>query len=181
MRTGSFAAGLILVVTFVGCAETGLDSGDGSDSPLVGQPAPAFQLDQLSGGSVSLSNHQGSDIVILDFWATWCGPCREAMPTIIDVAGKYADKNVVLYAVNLQENEETIQGFLAETGLDVRVLLDRDTSVAAAYGANAIPQTVIIDQRGVVQAVHVGLTPDLRDTLTSQLESLVAGNRLAAR
>ena len=173
-------AGLITLAA--GCGGSSIEvAGNSSDSPLVGQPAPAIELRNLAGQPVSLADHTGSDIVILDFWAEWCGPCRDAMPTIISVAEKYSSQGVVLYAVNLGDDPATIRRFLNDTGLEVDVLLDTEMSVAAAYGANAIPQTVIVDKDGTVQAVHVGLTPGLSAEISSQLETLIAGNKLAAR
>ena len=168
-----YAALLLAAVVFgAGCARPM------PDSALVGYAAPNFQLENLAGNEVSLANHRG-EVVILDFWATWCGPCRQAMPTISDVARKYAGQGVVLYAVNLQEDPDTIRSFINESGLNVNVLLDTDGAVADAYGADAIPQTVLIDQDGTVQAIHVGLTSDLEEQLSSQIEALVSGERLA--
>ena len=145
---------------------------------LVGKPAPAFNLDLLTGGSVNLAQHKGKDVVVLDFWATWCGPCIRAMPTIISTTKKFEDQNVVLYAVNLREDNAKIEAFLKQRGFDTKVLLDRDGSVATAYGARAIPQTVIIGKDGTVQAVHVGMLPNLEQQLTSELEKVTAGENL---
>ncbi len=147
--------------------------------PLVGKPAPPIQLDKLDGSTVELAQHADKDVVILDFWATWCGPCRRAMPTISQVAKRFADKGVVLYAVNLEEESDTIEEFLEDEQLDLNVLLDADGDVARAYGANAIPQTVIVDKKGVVQVVHVGLLPDLKAQLQKEIEAILAGKNLA--
>lgn len=147
--------------------------------PLVGKPAPPIQLDKLDGSTVQLAQHADKDVVILDFWATWCGPCRRAMPTISEVAKRFADKGVVLYAVNLEEEAETVQEFLEAEELDVNVLLDKDGDVAGAYRANAIPQTVIVDKKGIVQVVHVGLLPNLEEQLQEDLEAILAGKNLA--
>ncbi len=145
---------------------------------LLGATAPEFQLDLLDGGSVKLSQHKGKDIVILDFWATWCGPCRRAMPIISNVAKEFQGRNVVLYAVNLSEEPDAIKSFLTDQGLDVKVALDKDGSVGQQYQAAAIPQTVIVDKDGKVQAVHVGIMPGLEDTLRQQLTALAEGKSL---
>lgn len=124
---------------------------------LAGETAPDFTLALLDGGSLTLSEKRGKEIVILDFWATWCGPCRIAMPVLSEVSKEFADKNVRLYGVNLEEDPETIRAYLDKQGLDVTVALDTDHSVAALYKVSGIPQTVIVGLDGKVAEVHVGL------------------------
>jgi peroxiredoxin len=143
-----------------------------------GKPAPDFKLDLLGGGQMTLSQHKGKEIVILDFWATWCGPCRQSMPIIEGVAAAYKDKGVVLYAVNQEEMPEAIQKFLTAQKLNVTVALDKNSAVGAQYGASSIPLTVIVGKDGTVQAVHVGLTAGLKKSLTDELDALVAGKSL---
>ena len=70
---------------------------------MIGKPAPEFTLPLLDGGIFELAAHRGKEIVLLDFWATWCGPCRAAMPVLVDVAKEYADKGVRYYAIDLRE------------------------------------------------------------------------------
>ena len=157
----------------------GDESQEAGPRELLGRPAPDFTLDLLDGGKLQLSQHRGKEIVILDFWATWCGPCRQAMPIIEKVADRYRDKGVVLYAVNLQEEPETIRKALEDDQLNPTVALDTEGKVAAMFRANAIPQTVIVGKDGTVQAVHVGLLPDLETQLQRELDQLVAGEVLA--
>ncbi len=123
---------------------------------LKGKMAPDFTVALLDGDSLTLSEKKG-EIVILDFWATWCGPCRIAMPVLDAVAKEFAGDRVHLYGVNLQEEPERIRSYLEGKGLDVTVALDRDGSIGEMYEASAIPQTVIIGRDGKVAIVHVGL------------------------
>lgn len=148
--------------------------------PLLGKVAPPFKLQNLDDKPVDLTRHIGKEIVVLDFWATWCGPCIAAMPEVKATAEKFADKGVVLYFVNLQEDAETINEFLKEQELEVPVVLDTEGAVAAEYGVTGIPQTVIIGKDGKVQVVHVGFSPNLQKQLTGEIESLLAGKDLAA-
>jgi thiol-disulfide isomerase/thioredoxin len=148
--------------------------------PLVGQPAPEVKLDLLEGGSLDLAGLKGKKVVILDFWATWCGPCVQAMPIIEKVAAKYKDKGVELYAVNLQEEPDEIKKFLEEAELKLDVALDKDGDVAKSYLAEAIPQTVLVGKDGSVQVVKVGFSPNLEAELTRDLDALLAGKDLAA-
>ena len=75
-------------------------------SPLLGKAAPPVDLERLDGKRVRLADHSGKDVVMLDMWATWCGPCREELPYLIEVAKDYKAKGVVLYAINLRENRK---------------------------------------------------------------------------
>jgi thiol-disulfide isomerase/thioredoxin len=144
-----------------------------SDSTL-GKGAPAFELELLDGGRLSLAEHKGRHTVILDFWATWCGPCRMAMPVLAEVASAFADRGVKLYAVNLREDPEKIRAFLDRAELKVAVAMDTKAEVAARYGVEGIPHTVVIDRDGNIAHVHVGYTPDLKEELTQVLEKVLA-------
>ncbi len=146
---------------------------------LVGKPAPAFTLDTLDGGKVDLAAHKGKDVVVLDFWATWCGPCVQALPILTDVTREYRDKGVVFYAVNQREEAEVIGEFLKKKKLDVSVALDSQGKIGNLYGVEGIPQTVIIDKNGTVQIVHVGFGPDLRQRLPRELDAVLAGKNFA--
>lgn len=147
--------------------------------PLLGEQAPEFSAKDLSDATVELASHHGKDVVILDFWASWCGPCTASLPTITEVAEKFADRNVVFYAVNVGETAEAVQTFLKESGLNLRVLFDTDSTVSSLYQVSGIPQTVLIDPKGRVQVVHIGFGGDLKERLTSELEDILAGKDLA--
>ncbi len=147
--------------------------------PLLGEVAPNFTVKDLEDNEVSLASYKGKDVVILDFWATWCGPCTAALPIISNVADKFADQNVTFYAVNVGETPDVIKEFLAESGLNVTVLLDGDSSISELYGVSGIPQTVLIDKAGRVQVVHVGFGGNLEQQLTQELEDILAGKDLA--
>jgi len=147
--------------------------------PLLAKPAPGIKLDLLGGGKLDLAALKDKNVVILDFWATWCGPCQRAMPVIEKVAAEYKEKGVLLYAVNIQEAPEDVQKFLDDSGLKLPIALDKEGDVARAYQANAIPQTVLVGKDGTVQAVHVGLLPNLEEQLKKELDTLVAGKELA--
>jgi thiol-disulfide isomerase/thioredoxin len=155
------------------------EGGEETIHPLLGMVAPAFTLERLTGGQTDLARHRDKDVVILDFWATWCGPCRKALPTIAKVAKEYRDKGVVFYAVDLEEEPNDVRKFLADQKLDLPVILDRDGEIGKLYRAEGIPQTVLVGKDGTVQVVHVGLLPDLETRLSKELEDLVAGKDLA--
>ncbi|WP_165219863.1 TlpA family protein disulfide reductase [Aquisphaera insulae] len=144
----------------------------GTEGPLVGKPAPEFELALLDGTKFSPSQHRGS-VLILDFWATWCGPCLQAMPQVEKVAGEFKDKGVKLVAVNLQEEPKQIQALLDRQKLHPVVALDRDGAVAEKYAASAIPQTVIIDREGKVARLFIGSSAHLDDQLREALRAVL--------
>jgi peroxiredoxin len=145
---------------------------------LLGKPAPDFELAELNGKKIKLSAHRGK-VVILDFWATWCGPCVAALPTIAEVAQQYAGKGVAFYAINEAEESIDVRKFLDEKDLDLPVLLDSQGKVGELYRVEAIPQTVLVGKDGTVEVVHVGLSENLKDQLTKELDDLLAGKKLS--
>lgn len=149
-------------------------------SPLLGKPAPDVEQELLDGGHFSLKEQKGEKIVILDFWATWCGPCVREMPLVAKVADEYREKGVALYCVNQGEESDTIREFLEEKKLNVTVSLDSENEAGNAYGVEGIPTLVLIDKAGVVQSVHVGFSPDIGDKLKKELDAVLAGKDLAA-
>ena len=122
---------------------------------LVGKPAPSFHLNQLDGGAVSNADLKGS-VYILDFWATWCGPCRQSLPGLNKIYDDRKAAGLKVFAVNEQEDAPTVKQFIGQTGLTIPVLLDSDGSVGQAFGASAIPETVVIGKDGNVRNVFVG-------------------------
>ncbi len=166
-------AGSTLVLTF-------MESEEREASPLLGQKAPSFELNDLAGGSVNLADHLGKDVIVLDFWATWCPPCVRALPVINQVTSEFADKGVVFYALDQQEDVETVNAFLADRGLNPPVLLDDAGAASDAYGVTGLPTSVIIGKDGTIQVFHVGFAPNLGEILTEELEVLVEGKDLAA-
>jgi thiol-disulfide isomerase/thioredoxin len=150
-----------------------------TSADVIGEPAPEVKLPLLDGGQFALRSYQGEAIVLLDFWATWCPPCRTAMPILADIAKAYAAKGVRYVAVNLREDGEAIRDFLKTAGLQLVVSLDEDGSAARAFGVTAIPTLVLIDKQGRVQKFHVGASPNLKADVTQALDELLAGKDLA--
>ena len=146
--------------------------GAGLESELVGKLAPDFELETLDGPRFRLSD-QRKKIVVVDFWATWCGPCRQTLPELVRAVDKFRDRNVVLLTVNLQETPEAIKAMMALQGWKMPVGLDHNGAVAEKYASVAIPQTVIIDGNGNVARLFVGGGPQYFDELSAALQALV--------
>lgn len=125
------------------------------DSILVGKPAPDIQLELLSGEHFQLSTQKGS-VVVLDFWASWCGPCMQSMPLVDKVMEEYKDKGVKLFAINMQEDKATASGAIERLKIHPAVALDVDGAAAERYQVTAIPQLVVIDKENKVAQLMIG-------------------------
>lgn len=149
-------------------------------SPLVGKPAPEITSTMLDGSPFKLQDRNAESILLVDFWATWCGPCVMELPILMKVAEQYSDRGVRLFAINQGEDKETIQQFLNQKKWDLNVVLDQEGAASTAYAVEGIPQLVIIDKQGKIQSVHVGYSPDIENVLQRELDALLEGKDLAA-
>ena len=119
-------------------------------------------------------------VVVIDFWASWCEPCIEAIPTLKSVVEEFKNDEVAFLTVNTGEDDETVKKFLAANPLPGVVLLDPDGKIAEQFAATAIPLTIIMDRRGVVQSVHVGYSSliQFQRSLVEEIGTLVDGGTL---
>lgn len=138
----------------------------------VGEIAPNFTLQSLTGETITLKDFVGKKIV-LNFWASWCLPCREEMPAMQNVYEQYQSENVEIIAVNLtavREKISTVKAFTKELGITFPILLDEKGDVLTLYEILPIPTTYFIDTNGVIQAKHFG--PMSEDYLIEQINKL---------
>ena len=149
----------IAVITVPALAKT-------SKAPPI---APPFTLAGLN-GSVVLDSLRGRT-VLLDFWASWCGPCRHSFPWMNDFQRRYASKGLTIVAVNLDKDRELAKGFLAEVPAEFTVAFDPSGKTAESYGVKAMPTTLVISPEGRIVATHTGFDPKK----TAEFEALIAG------
>jgi len=119
------------------------------------KPAPDFTLKSLSGKNIKLSEQAGN-VVMLNFWASWCGPCRKEMPLLNALHKKYEKLGFVILGVNVEQELKLAKSFLADTPVDFPILFDVSNKVSKAYDVIAMPTTVMIDRNGKMRYLHQG-------------------------
>jgi peroxiredoxin len=150
---------LIAVVLLGLLATTGCTTSAGNNTApgaaVVGRPAPDFTLADLDGNQVSLSDFRG-ETVFINFWATWCPPCREEMPAIEALYQQYKDKDVVVLGVDILETEGEVRQFVEEGDYSWTFVLDTTGEVTASYQVAAIPTSFFIDKEGIIRTIQIG-------------------------
>lgn len=156
-----YGAAALVVAIVVGLLWLGMNqsarpaSSDSQGPALQGFAAPGFELEDLAGHSVALDDYAGQ-VVIVNLWATWCPPCRLEMPGLNEFYESHKDQGLVVLAVNAQEEESKVAGFIEEMGFAFPVLLDGQGQVINRYDVRSFPTTFIIDRDGIIQYVHTG-------------------------
>jgi len=147
---------------------------------LVGTPAvasapaaaPDFALPARDGGELRLSDLRGQ-VVMINFWATWCGPCRQEMPLLEQIHAKYEPLGFTLLGVNVEPDSEEARAWLTTVPVTFPILFDRDNAVSESFGVEAMPSSVLIDREGRVRHVHRGYKPGDESVYADLIRSLV--------
>jgi peroxiredoxin len=138
----------------------------------TGAPAPAFELKSNSGKPVSLADLKGQ-IVLVNFWASWCGPCRQEMPILEQLNHQYRNKGVALIGVNVEPDSTAAANWLKATPVTFPILFDVDSSVSKLYEVQGMPNTVILDRKGIVRYIHRGYSPGAENEYLDQIRTLI--------
>lgn len=153
--------------SIIGIADTGSQN-NVSAAPELGAPAPEFELQTLSGERLSLEDFRGKT-VLLNFWATWCGPCRVEMPAIQSRFEQHNPELEVL-AINFDEPADRVQAYVQELGLTFTVMLDPGGEVQRLYRIRGYPSTYVVDEDGIIRVQHIGLMTEAQlDGFLSQV------------
>ena len=140
-----------------------------------GRAAPAFELPLQAGGSIKLESLRGK-VVYLDFWASWCGPCRQSFPWMGEMHRKYADQGLVVLAVNVDARASDAQAFLKAVPAPFPVAMDPSGKTPRDYAIKAMPTSVLIGRDGQVRAVHGGFKPSDTAALEAQISAALKGS-----
>jgi peroxiredoxin len=143
-----------------------------ASSGLVGAPAPDFALKSASGENLRLSEYRG-DVVMINFWATWCGPCRQEMPLLDELYDRYERVGFRLLGVNIDDNREQAMQMAKELDVSFPVLFDSGKAVSRQYEVEAMPVTVLVDRSGSVRYVHHGYKPGYEQHYLTQIRELL--------
>jgi len=143
-----------------------------ASSGMEGQPAPDFALKSSSGENLRLSEYRG-DVVMINFWATWCGPCRQEMPLLDELYTRYQRVGFNLLGVNIDDDSRRAMKMIDELGVNFPVLFDARKEVSKLYEVEAMPVTVLVDREGTVRHVHHGYKPGYEEKYLDQIRSLL--------
>ncbi len=143
-------------------------------APTLGakSPAPDFTLPALGGKSLSLSQYKGQ-VVMINFWATWCGPCRQEMPLLDAMYKKYKAMGFTLIGVNVEPDSKAAEEFLRKLPVSFPVAFDAESKVSQLYNVQGMPSTVIVDRKGIARVLHKGYRPGDENTYLDHVRTLI--------
>jgi len=141
-------------------------------SDLAGQMAPDFALKSSTGENLRLSEYRG-DVVMINFWATWCGPCRQEMPLLDELFNRYQRVGFNLLGVNIDDDSRRAMQMVKDLGVSFPVLFDEAKEVSKLYQVEAMPVTVIVDREGTVRYVHQGYKPGYEEHYLTEIRALL--------
>jgi peroxiredoxin len=134
--------------------------------------AANFTLKSAAGENVRLSEYRGQ-VVLINFWASWCGPCRQEMPELDNIHRKYADLGFTVFGVNVEQDRAMADKVLRDIPVSFPILFDDANRVSELYGVDAMPVTVLVDRRGEIRYLHRGYKPGYEDQYEAQVRALV--------
>jgi len=159
-----FVKGIALAAVFASAALAASSSG----------PAPAFQLSGRGGKTIDLSQFKGQ-VVMINFWASWCGPCRQEMPLLEDIYKKYKPMGFTMLAVNVEPDTKAADAWLGKLAKPVTfpIAYDVDSKVSKLYKVETMPSTVIVDRKGNVRALHRGYKAGDENFYLTQIRTML--------
>jgi thiol-disulfide isomerase/thioredoxin len=160
----NIAKGLALAAVFASAALAASSSG----------PAPSFQLSGRGGKHIDLTQFKGQ-VVMINFWATWCGPCRQEMPLLEDIYKKYKPMGFTMLAVNVEPDSKAAEAWLGKLAKPVSfpVAFDTESKVSKLYKVAGMPSTVFVDRKGNIRVMHKGYKPGDENFYLSQIRSML--------
>lgn len=169
----SLIAALMLGITTLGFISTAnaaelIPITQAQEAPLLNQRLPA-----MKGGEMALADLQGK-VVLVDFWASWCGPCRESFPWLNNMQEKYAEQGLVIVGVNLDKQPKQALDFLKQVPANFTLLLDNKAVLPEAYGLIGMPSSYLLDRKGQLRATHTGFNVGRVNEYEASIQQLLA-------
>ena len=143
-----------------------------SPNNQIGKKATEFSLPAVNGETVALQSLRGK-VVLLNFWATWCGPCRQELPELARVQEKYRQRGLTVVAVTVDNDVENVRSFLKKYDIKLQALWDKKKKVADAYVVEKMPSSYLIDRNGIVRFIHRGYTPEELKRIEAEIDELL--------
>jgi thiol-disulfide isomerase/thioredoxin len=154
-------------------AEEVLYLGEGRQyDDLIGQPAPDFSLEDVDAQPVRLADYKGQ-VVMVDFWGTWCPPCRTAMPKLAELNDEYADQGFALIGIACQDTKKKVQAYAKKNDIKLSLPLS-DGQVQKRYSVSGYPSSFLVDKQGNVRYAYIGFADGMKDKFASHIEALLA-------
>lgn len=158
-----FTAGLLATALFISASVAAIE---------IGKPAPDFTLKSLTGKNLNLTEQRGK-IIVINFWASWCGPCRTEMPVLQKFYEKYQDLGVSVWGVNVEQENQAGRDFLADLNLSFPILFDASNTLSETYQVEAMPTTIIVDRDGLVRYAYQGYKPGYEKKYAKAIKKLI--------
>ncbi|HSO32494.1 MAG TPA: TlpA disulfide reductase family protein [Labilithrix sp.] len=179
MSKSTTTAGLLLAMMVTACTG-GSGEGAGPAAPgggakheLLNNPGPTFALESMNGkGKIDLAQWKGK-VVLVDFWATWCEPCKKSFPKLEELRVKYEQSGFMIVAISEDDEEKGIPGFGTTHGSKFPLVWDKDKSVAGKWKPPTMPSSFVVDKKGVVRFVHLGYHEGEEKEIEAELKSLL--------
>jgi thiol-disulfide isomerase/thioredoxin len=169
VRKPSLALAAMAAVLLIGAAPLA----DATMRPAAGAPpAKDFSLSVRGGSKLSLAQYKGQ-VVMINFWATWCGPCRQEMPLLDAMYKKYKPMGFTLIGVNVEPDSKAADAFLSKVPVTFPIAFDPDSKVSAMYQVQGMPSSIIVDRKGNVRVVHKGYRPGDENTYLDHIRALL--------
>jgi thiol-disulfide isomerase/thioredoxin len=161
-------------VTLASCASVGGGGASAGDGRQVGQPAPEITVERMSGKPVTVSSYRGQ-VLLLDVWASWCGPCKEELPMLDDIASRLRHRGVEVLAVSVDQERANVVKFLGSRGRwALTIAHDPKGEIADRLQPDKMPTSYIIDREGIIRYVNYGFVPGDARTIERHLTELAA-------